>query len=129
MGLTSVLYNISNLINRVDNLFGLPGIDLPMLAAFSRFSHKPQTGVMNEQKVEYLQSYSKTTHYNENIRAILSFILDARDLSLQPEQQPSLGLRIALDVEKLIADTRSLLSALYELALLYDTSRSTRQAT
>src|SRR5262249_399127 len=69
-----------------------------------------------------LYNYFRARHYNENVRALFSLILDARDSTPRIEQQPSVGVRIALDVENLLMNTRSLLSELYQLSIHYQPS-------
>ena len=84
-------------------------VDLPLTAAFSRLAINVRTGAIDRTSARYLRSYRRVQHYTENIFAILSLILDTADPVATSDDLICVMRRIALDVEKLITDTRSLL--------------------
>jgi len=131
----SVLHNIDILLTRCgaisasvggtlartaeDNRDSMLAIELPLFAAFNRLAQKIQGGLIDLTSARFLRRYRRAHHYNQNIAAMLSLILETRDIVSGPDEAIKFMVRMALDVEKLISDVRSLLSELYQLMLQY----------
>jgi hypothetical protein len=132
----SVLQNVASLLTKFEDISGpimtgtlvqrregsadvMRAIELPMLAAFDRLGRKVQAGELRDDHSKFLRSYFRASHYKENIWALLALILEVQDSVTTTEQAISFGRRIALDVEKLVTDIRSLLDEVHRLSLYY----------
>jgi hypothetical protein len=96
-------------------------LDDPMAGVYFDLRANVRDGVVTDERERAaFSSVRVAEHYFDNVTLLLTFILD--DLQEYREGKkrgwPE-RLRLPLDLEKMLTDTRSMLDALYRLALLY----------